>query len=146
MDEKKRFLLRLDPEDYAALEKWAADVSDPIAARAALADAAVVYHCGNPPYTEWATTWPTLQAAPLAAAVSLEAVYVAADNRYLYSPGTAPLHPDSSIEPIANSGLNGARSLRTSTTSSSPPSACASCCPIGTAPRGIARISGFLSF
>jgi hypothetical protein len=25
MDEKKRFLLRLDPEDYAALEKWAAD-------------------------------------------------------------------------------------------------------------------------
>ncbi len=25
MDEKKRFLLRLDPEDYASLEKWAAD-------------------------------------------------------------------------------------------------------------------------
>jgi hypothetical protein len=25
MDEKKRFLLRLDGEDYAALEKWAAD-------------------------------------------------------------------------------------------------------------------------
>ncbi len=25
MDEKKRFLLRLDPEDYEALEKWAAD-------------------------------------------------------------------------------------------------------------------------
>ncbi len=23
--EKKRFLLRLDPEDYAAIEKWAAD-------------------------------------------------------------------------------------------------------------------------
>ena len=25
MDEKKRFLLRLENEDYAALEKWAAD-------------------------------------------------------------------------------------------------------------------------
>jgi hypothetical protein len=25
VDEKKRFLLRLDSEDYAALEKWAAD-------------------------------------------------------------------------------------------------------------------------
>ncbi len=25
MEEKKRFLLRLDPEDYAALEKWSAD-------------------------------------------------------------------------------------------------------------------------
>jgi hypothetical protein len=25
MDEKKRFLLRLESEDYAALEKWAAD-------------------------------------------------------------------------------------------------------------------------
>jgi hypothetical protein len=25
MDEKKRFLLRLDGVDYAALEKWAAD-------------------------------------------------------------------------------------------------------------------------
>ena len=25
MDEKKRFLLRLDPADYAALEKWSAD-------------------------------------------------------------------------------------------------------------------------
>jgi hypothetical protein len=25
MDEKKRFLLRLEGEDYAALEKWAAD-------------------------------------------------------------------------------------------------------------------------
>jgi hypothetical protein len=25
MEEKKRFLLRLEPEDYAAIEKWAAD-------------------------------------------------------------------------------------------------------------------------
>ncbi len=25
MDEKKRFLLRLDPADYDALEKWSAD-------------------------------------------------------------------------------------------------------------------------
>lgn len=25
MNEKKRFLLRLDPADYAALEKWSAD-------------------------------------------------------------------------------------------------------------------------
>jgi hypothetical protein len=25
MEEKKRFLLRLDPSDYAALEKWSAD-------------------------------------------------------------------------------------------------------------------------
>jgi hypothetical protein len=25
MDEKKRFLLRLDPADYGALEKWSAD-------------------------------------------------------------------------------------------------------------------------
>jgi hypothetical protein len=25
MEEKKRFLLRLDPADYAALEKWSAD-------------------------------------------------------------------------------------------------------------------------
>ena len=25
MEEKKRFLLRLDPADYSALEKWSAD-------------------------------------------------------------------------------------------------------------------------
>jgi hypothetical protein len=25
MEERKRFLLRLDPADYAALEKWSAD-------------------------------------------------------------------------------------------------------------------------
>jgi hypothetical protein len=25
MEEKKRFLLRLDPADYASLEKWSAD-------------------------------------------------------------------------------------------------------------------------
>ena len=25
MEEKKRFLLRIDPDDYAALEKWSAD-------------------------------------------------------------------------------------------------------------------------
>jgi hypothetical protein len=25
MEEKKRFLLRLDPADYAALERWSAD-------------------------------------------------------------------------------------------------------------------------
>jgi hypothetical protein len=25
MEDKKRFLLRLDPADYAALEKWSAD-------------------------------------------------------------------------------------------------------------------------
>src|SRR3990167_9051372 len=44
---------------------------------------------------------------------------------------------------MANSGLPGARSLRTSTTSTSPPSASAMILAIGTAPRGIASTSGF---
>ncbi len=50
--------------------------------------------------------------------------------------------PDSSIAPIANSGWPSARSLRTSTTSRSPPSASAMRPAIGTAPRGTPSTRG----
>ncbi len=55
-------------------------------AKAASADASVVYFCLNPPYTQWPELFPAMQAAVIEGAASAEAKLVVMDNLYMYAP------------------------------------------------------------
>jgi nucleoside-diphosphate-sugar epimerase len=60
------------------------DASDPAFATEAARGAAVVYQTLNPPYPEWSTQFPALQAGVLAAAESTGARLVSMENVYMY--------------------------------------------------------------
>src|SRR4030095_4840634 len=47
----------------AGVERLAADVATPDGAKAAAAGASVVYHCAQPPYTDWPAAFPPLTEA-----------------------------------------------------------------------------------
>jgi nucleoside-diphosphate-sugar epimerase len=72
----------------------AADASDPAGAARAATDAAVIYHCANPPYTQWPELFPALTSSILGAAESTGAKLVFADNLYAYGPVDGPLRED----------------------------------------------------
>ncbi|MCU0311772.1 MAG: NAD-dependent epimerase/dehydratase family protein [Acidimicrobiales bacterium] len=64
-----------------------------------------VYNCVNPPYAAWATTWPPIAAALLAAAEANDAVLVTMSNLYAYGPGSA--QPMTEELPLAAIGTKG---------------------------------------
>ena len=73
------------------VEQVAADVATPDGARRACAGAAVVYHCAQPPYTEWVELFPRLTRAVLDGAAEAGAKLVFADNLYVYGPPEGPM-------------------------------------------------------
>lgn len=76
----------------AGVQVVAGDAADPAFTRQVCADAAVVYQCLNPPYTEWVERFPPLQAAVLAGASASGATLVSMENVYMYgSTGGKPL-------------------------------------------------------
>jgi nucleoside-diphosphate-sugar epimerase len=83
-----------DADAPEGVERLAANVSDPAGARAATAGAAVVYHCAQPPYTDWPARFPPLTAAVTDGAAAAGAKLVMADNLYLYGPHDGPLTED----------------------------------------------------
>jgi nucleoside-diphosphate-sugar epimerase len=78
----------------AGVERLAADVATPDGAKAAAAGAAVVYHCAQPPYTDWPAAFPPLTEAIAEGAAAAGAKLVLADNLYLYGPHDGPLTED----------------------------------------------------
>jgi nucleoside-diphosphate-sugar epimerase len=78
----------------AGVERLAADVATPDGAKAAAAGAAVVYHCAQPPYTDWPAAFPPLTEAIAEGATAAGAKLVLADNLYLYGPHDGPLTED----------------------------------------------------
>jgi nucleoside-diphosphate-sugar epimerase len=70
-----------------------------------LADgAAAIYNCVNPPYHRWATDWPPVANALLAAAESSGAVLATTGNLYGYGPVDAPM---TEATPLAATGTKG---------------------------------------
>ncbi|SEF13873.1 NAD-dependent epimerase/dehydratase family protein [Jiangella alba] len=67
-------------------QPYAADVRDPVAAAAAVAGAAVVYHCVNVPYERQVEVMPRIQESVLAAAEATGARLVVTDTLYPYGP------------------------------------------------------------
>jgi nucleoside-diphosphate-sugar epimerase len=75
-------------------EGAAADAADAAEAAAAASGAAVVYHCVNPPYTQWPELLPPVSRSILGAAESSGAKLVFADNLYAYGPVDGPLREE----------------------------------------------------
>jgi nucleoside-diphosphate-sugar epimerase len=69
-------------------------VTTPEGAKAATVGAAVVYHCAQPPYTDWPAAFPPLTEAVAEGAAAAGAKLVLADNLYLYGPHAGPLTED----------------------------------------------------
>src|SRR4029450_1256690 len=76
------------------VERLPADVATPDGAKAAAAGAAVVYHCAQPPYTDWPAAFPPLPEAIAEGAAAAGAKLVLADTLYLYGPHDGPLTED----------------------------------------------------
>ena len=81
-----------------------ADITDPDAARRAVAGAAVVYHAASAPYHRWPDLLPPLMRGVLEGAASTGARVVYADNLYAYGPVGEPLTEDL---PARAAGPNG---------------------------------------
>jgi len=75
----------------AGVEQLAADVGTADGARRACEGAAVVYHCAQPPYTQWAELFPPLTRAVIDGAAEAGAKLVFADNLYVYGPPDGPM-------------------------------------------------------
>jgi nucleoside-diphosphate-sugar epimerase len=78
----------------ARVERLAADLATAEGAKAAAAGAAVVYHCAQPPYTDWPAAFPPLTEAIAEGAAAAGAKLVLADNLYGYGPHDGPLTED----------------------------------------------------
>lgn len=68
----------------AGVEVRGGDMTDPTFAGDAVAGAAVVYQCLNPPYHRWAEEFPGLQDAAVSATRSVGARFVSFENTYMY--------------------------------------------------------------
>jgi nucleoside-diphosphate-sugar epimerase len=78
----------------AGVEVVGADGSEPAEVRRASQDAAVVYHCANPPYARWPDLHPPLMDAIIEGAASADARLVFGDNLYAYGPVDGPITED----------------------------------------------------
>lgn len=75
----------------ASVEQVCADAADPVQARSACGDAAVVFHCAQPAYEKWASEFPALTDSIAHAAASAQATLILADNLYSYGPVDVPM-------------------------------------------------------
>jgi nucleoside-diphosphate-sugar epimerase len=73
------------------VQQLAADVGTAEGARRACEGAAVVYHCAQPPYTEWPELFPPMTRAVIDGAAAAGAKLVFADNLYAYGPPDGPM-------------------------------------------------------
>ncbi len=86
------------------VERVRADASDADRLAELTRGAAALYNCANPPYHRWATDWPPLADALLAAAERSGAVLVTMGNLYGYGPVDGPI---TEATPLAATGTKG---------------------------------------
>jgi nucleoside-diphosphate-sugar epimerase len=79
------------------VEHRAVDATDAAALAGAAAGAAALYNAVNPAYHRWATDWPPMAAALLAAAERTGALLVTMGNLYGYGRPAGPMTPDSPL-------------------------------------------------
>ncbi|MGK5680715.1 NAD-dependent epimerase [Actinoplanes sp. URMC 104] len=72
--------------EHPLVERVAADASDARRLTELTQDAATLFNCANPRYTEWEKLWFPLNDAMIAAAKAAGAVYVLTGNLYVYGP------------------------------------------------------------
>ena len=92
-----RILSRSGGRSTPDVEHRQVDATDADAVTAAARGAAALYNAANPEYHRWATDWPPVAAALLAAAERTGAVLVTMSNLYGYGRPTGPMTPDSPL-------------------------------------------------
>jgi nucleoside-diphosphate-sugar epimerase len=98
------------PDD---IEVVGGDARDPAFTTSAAQGASVVYQTLNPPYPEWTTQFPALQAGVLAAAEAAHARLVSMENVYMYGrPNGQPLTEDRAYAAHTTKGQLRARMAR----------------------------------
>lgn len=90
--------------EHPQVERVAADAGDADRLTGLARDAVVVYNCANPKYTRWATDWPPLAAAMIAAARRVDAVLATTGNLYAYGPVAGAMTEQT---PLATTRRNG---------------------------------------
>lgn len=102
----------IDPTSGDGIEALAVDATDAEALTAAAAGATTLYNCLNPEYHRWATDWPPMAEALLAAAEATGAGYVIMGNLYGYGSaggaGWTEANPMTEDRPLAATGTKGA--------------------------------------
>jgi nucleoside-diphosphate-sugar epimerase len=91
------------------VEHRAVDAADATVLAAAVAGADVVYNAVNPAYHRWATDWPPVASALLAAAERTGAVLVTMGNLYGYGRPGGPMTPESPLAATDTKGRVRAR-------------------------------------
>jgi nucleoside-diphosphate-sugar epimerase len=81
-----------------------ADLSDPAAARAVLADATVVFTTAQPAYHRWVEEFPALQASIVDAALAADAPLMVVENLYGYGAPAGPMTEDTPMRPSSRKG------------------------------------------
>jgi nucleoside-diphosphate-sugar epimerase len=81
-----------------------ADLGDPAAARAALADATIVFTTAQPAYHRWVQEFPALQLSIVQAALATGAPLMVVENLYGYGPHDGPLTEDTPMRPTTRKG------------------------------------------
>jgi nucleoside-diphosphate-sugar epimerase len=99
-----RVLSRSGGRSTTDVEHRQVDATDTDAVAAAARGAAAIYNAVNPAYHRWATDWPPVAAALLAAAQRTGAVLVTMSNLYAYGRPTGPMSPES---PLAATDVKG---------------------------------------
>jgi len=99
-----RVLSRSGGRSDERIEHRQVDAADPEALTAATRGAVALYNAVNPVYTRWATDWPPIAAALLAAAERTDAVLVAMGNLYGYGRPAGPMTPET---PLAATDVKG---------------------------------------
>jgi nucleoside-diphosphate-sugar epimerase len=99
-----RVLSRSGGTSTATVEHRQVDATDAGALAQAADGAAALYNAVNPAYHRWATDWPPVAAALLAAAERSGAVLVTMSNLYGYGRPSGPMTPDS---PMAATDVKG---------------------------------------
>jgi nucleoside-diphosphate-sugar epimerase len=90
--------------NHPAITRTATDASSSADMAKLAAGAVAIYNCANPAYHQWATDWPPIARALLAAAEHASAVLVTTSNLYGYGPVTGPMTEDL---PLAARGTKG---------------------------------------
>jgi nucleoside-diphosphate-sugar epimerase len=104
-----RVLSRSGGRSVEGIEHRQVDATDAGALATASRGAAALYNAVNPPYHRWATDWPPVAAALLAAAERTGAVLVTMGNLYGYGRPSGPMTPESPLAATDTKGRVRAR-------------------------------------
>jgi len=96
---KRRYQVRMVNRSGSAnvpqgVEVVAGDVYSVDSVRDLTADAAVVYQCAQPGYTDWVTHFPAMQAAIIEGVAANGSKLILAENLYMYGQVDGPIHED----------------------------------------------------